>query len=196
MGSGHHGISPVDKSCGHNAIAIEAGIEASVGVVPRECGPPSIPGSRHNFAIRLKGNVQDPAEVARVGNDLSIAAEGSIQRAIGVVSRQAEMCVEDIRSRGPCHDDLAVGLDRHAVADIVGAAEIRCGLSIGVEAGVKAAIGIVSGQGKVVRAAVEGIPCQDDLAIGAEKGAEKGVTLNYLRIVSLVMEWLFPRCCE
>ena len=158
----------------------EAGVEAAVGVVPRqgEVGAGAGEGfARHDdLAVGLHRHaVGSVAAAGEVGDDLAGAggAEGGVEAAVGVVPRQGEVGAGAGEGFAR-HDDLAVGLHRHAPGRVAAAGEVGDDLAGagGAEAGVEAAVGVVPRQGEVGAGAGEGIARHDDLAVGLHRHAE------------------------
>src|SRR5205823_9344219 len=119
------------------AAAPEGGIEGPVGVVPDQGGDVDVAGPRrvggpghkdaagavHNHRL---GAVEAPSQVR---DDLAFAAEGRVQRAIGVVPGQAELVTLRLDHAGD--QDLArggrLGLEGDGGGFIVGAVEVGHG---------------------------------------------------------------------
>ena len=87
-----------------------------------------------DLAVALDGDGQRfflPQAAAHVGRDLAVDAEAAVDAAVGVEARE-----DEVGERAADHDDLAVGLQRHAGA--VAAEALERGLAGDAEAGVDA----------------------------------------------------------
>ena len=87
-----------------------------------------------------------------VGDGLAVAGDGDLGINTDKAS-QGEIVVA-AAMRPARHQDIAVALDRHLLADILPPVEIDCRNSGGVERGVEAAVAVVAHEGKVLITAV------------------------------------------
>ena len=100
---------------------------------------------------------------AEVGRLLAVAGEARVERAVGVVAGEREVVAAGPPARR--HDDLAVGLDRHAVRR-VDAPRSRSSACRRRRSWCRASRRVVAGEGEV--AAVGASPDHDDLAVGLD----------------------------
>ena len=127
------------------AARAEAGVEGAVAVVARDGeGRRQVRRRRSrvdrcvadddDLAVALDGHGQrflPPQAAAHVGRDLAVDAEAAVEAAVGVEARE-----DEVDEGAADHDDLAVGLQRHARAVAAEALERR--LAGDAEAGVDA----------------------------------------------------------
>src|SRR5262249_20097509 len=127
----------------------------------------------HDLAVRLDGDAVEAgvAWLAEGGADRAAGAEGGVRAAVGVEPGHGEVAV----GRCASHHDLAVRLDGHGVAGVVGGTRGKVGghLAVAVEAGVEAAVGVVPHERDVGAPAgrAEGLPHDHDLAVGLQGDA-------------------------
>ncbi len=158
---------------GEQAIATEGGVQAAIGIVAHQgeiivTDNPGISGDQ-DLAIGLhRHSLGIIIAATDSGGEQTIAAEGGVQTAIGVVAHQGEIIVTADPGI-PSNYDLAIGLHRHITGYIMAAADSGGEQAIAAEGGVQTAIGIVARQGEIVVTASFSIPGDHDPAIGLHR---------------------------
>ena len=147
--------------------------------------------SHHDdLAVGLDGNSDRLCNLCRPGSkirgrrDSAVGAEGRVVSAVGVQPRDADVQVRTVGRRDAAgDDDLAVGLDRHAVrlGVVIGApVEGDGALAGGVEGGVERAVyGVQPRDGEVVGPGGVGLgkAGDDDFAVGLDRHAARLVVI-------------------
>src|SRR5690349_20506080 len=72
-------------------------------------------------------------------------------------------------------DDLAVLLNGHSFGDVVFRSNCSCQFSVAVEAGIQAAVSVVTRQAKLVVAANCGVPSSHDFAVALDRNGSGNV---------------------
>ena len=122
---------------------------------------------RDDLAVGLERHPVRLVDDPEVGRLLAVAGEARVERAVGVVAGEREVCRE--RSPAADRDDLAVRLERHPVRLVV-APEVGRLLAVAGEARVERAVRVVAGE-REVRGATRGgrRPDRDDLAVALDR---------------------------
>ena len=169
------GIVPALVEAGEDlAAGAEVRVQAAVGVVAGEgdvvvayvvgiARGDDLPVRLQRHGKRLVG------ASGKVGPHLAAGAEAGVQAAVRVAPND-EHVIPSVSGGGRAHgDDLPVRLDRHGVGIVVASGDAGQHLAVGVEGGVQAAVGVVTGQGQVVVAGpVVGVARGNDLPVRLE----------------------------
>ena len=151
----------------HHRIPTERGIQAAVDVVPHHrnvvLGAATRLPCHHDLAVRLDGH---RVAIVRGARDIrghhTAPAEGAVQAAVAVVPHHRDVVVNAGVGRTR-HHDLAVRLDGHRVAKVIGACDVGGHLAIFAEGAVQAAVTVVPHHRKVVVDAVTSISRHHEL---------------------------------
>ena len=161
-------------------VAAKGCIQAAVAVVARETkvffdGCVLDSAYNNNLAVRLNGELSTLISVTeKVGRDLSVGIEGSIETAVGVVACQRKVACSR-RARLADDNDLAIRLNVDISGPILTCAEIRGHKTVAVKAGIQGAIGVVAGDSKIVVRPVMHVPDDYDLAVRLDGDAVRVV---------------------
>ena len=126
----------------------------------------------HDLAVGLDRQRASGVEPAEVRDDAPVAAEGVVERAVGVIPGECEATAAVCGDAGG--DDLAVGLDRDSERLVVLKREVRTCHSVAAERRVEGSSGGVPRDGKLA-AAARGPPCDDDLPVGLNRDPSRRV---------------------
>ena len=148
------------------AIAVEAPIQAAIGIVARQGKVivAAVIGETNDNDLAICLHSHGPAHIIQaieVSGEQAAGAKSAIQAAIGVVARQGEIiAIAAVGVRLPSHNDSAICLQGNGITIII-AAEVSDHEAAGAKTGVQAAVIVVARQGKVLASAAGG----NDLAI-------------------------------
>lgn len=155
---------------GGPAVAAEGGVDGAVAVQAADrviqaiCALRRITGDDDSTVgcegDRIIANAPSAGradETRQVDDDLAVAAEAVVQRAVWVVADDGEARDAEEVAGVAAHDDLAVGLDLHVVQDVEGGtADVGQDLAIHAERGIADGVRAQPQHGHFERAALRG----------------------------------------
>ena len=98
-------------------------------------------------------------------DELAVAIEGGVQRAVDIQTNQAEVIVGAIVGIAG-HEDLAVGLQAEALAIVFTTADRHEDLAVAIKGSVQRPVGIQADQAEIIADAIAGDASHQDLAVG------------------------------
>ncbi len=158
-----------------HAVARKAGVQRPIIVIPHQgniegAAVPAIT-CHQNLPVGLDRHASAVVVAhSEIRRELAVTRKAGVQRPVAVVAGQSEVVgAADITLAR--HQNLPVGLDRHAVAIVAARPEIRRELAVTRKAGIQGPIRVVAHQGKVVGAAVPAITRHQNLPVGLDRDA-------------------------